>query len=34
MILKGAISPTKAGKEDGFLSSIFLVPKKDGATDQ
>ena len=30
MILKGAISPVKARKGDGFLSSIFLVPKKDG----
>ena len=30
MILKGAISPVEAGKEDGFLSSIFLVPNKGG----
>ena len=30
MILKGAISPVKTGIEDGILSRIFLVPKKDG----
>ena len=30
MILKGAISPAETGIEDSFLSSIFLVPKKDG----
>ena len=29
MILKGALSPIKPGMEDGFLSSIFLIPKKD-----
>ena len=31
MLLKGAISPVETGMDrDGFLSSIFLIPKKDG----
>ena len=30
MILKAAMSPIKMGMDDGFVSSIFLVPKKDG----
>ena len=30
MVLKGAITQVQADTEDGFLSSIFLVPKKDG----
>ena len=30
MISKGAITPVESGTENGFVSSIFLVPKKDG----
>ena len=30
MVVKGAISPVRETPGDGFLSSIFLVPKKDG----
>ena len=30
MVSKGAITPVETGMENGFISSIFLVPKKDG----
>ena len=30
MVSKGAITPVETGMENGFVSSIFLVPKKDG----
>ena len=30
MVLKGAITPVETGMENDFVSSIFLVPKKDG----
>ena len=30
MVSKGAITPVETGMENSFVSSIFLVPKKDG----
>ena len=30
MIRKGAVTPVRTHSKEGFLSSIFLVPKKDG----
>ena len=29
MVSKGAITPVETGMENGFVSSIFLIPKKD-----
>lgn len=34
MLEKDAISPITTNLWDGYFSSIFLVPKKDGGTDQ